>query len=134
MFGERVEHVLVDHVAAGVVKTGTLGLLFSIGKDREFHVNTRNMAEHLFEFNLLGVHEERVRDLCRAEFLALAAVHTGVGNVGEPDQVEHEVRGQLTGSHIRRVLCCAVHTVADRAGLDTGITLDAAGSLAHDLL
>ena len=93
MFGERVEHVLVDHVAAGVVEPGTLGLLLSKGKDREFHVNTRNMAEHLFEFNLLGVHEECIRDLCRAEFLALATVHTGVCNVGEPDQVEHEVRG-----------------------------------------
>ena len=93
MFGERVEHVLVDHVTAGVVEPGTLGLLLSKGEDWEFHVNTRNMAEHLFKFNLLGVHEERVRDLCRAEFLALAAVHTGICNMGEPDQVEHEVRG-----------------------------------------
>lgn len=93
MFGKWIEDILEDHVAAGVVKTGTLGLLLGKGKDREFHVNTRDVAEHLFEFNLLGVHEERVRDLCRAEFLALATVHTGVGNVGEPDQVEHEVRG-----------------------------------------
>ena len=134
MFGERVEHVLVDHVAAGVVEPGTLGLLLSKCEDWEFHVNTRNMAEHLFKFNLLGVHEECIGDLSGADFLALAAVHAGVRDVGIADQVEHEVRGQLTGSHIRRVLCCAVHTVADRAGLDTGITLDTAGSLAHDLL
>ena len=89
-----------------------------------------HMAEHLLEFDLLGVHEECVRDLCRAEFLALAAVHAGVRDVGEPDEVEHEVRREFTGFDIGRVLGRAVHTVADRAGLDTRVALDAPGGLA----
>ena len=59
-----------------------------------------SVAEHLLEFDLLGMHEESVRDLGRAEFLALAAVHAGRCDVGEPDEVEHEVRWDFSGGHI----------------------------------
>jgi len=60
---QGLEDILVDHVASGVVKPGALFLLLDIGHEREFHVNTRGVAEHLLEFNLLGVHEECIRDL-----------------------------------------------------------------------
>ena len=109
-----IEHVLVNHVAAGVVQASALFLFLDHREQREFHVDAGHMAEHLFEFGLLGVHEESVRDFCRAEFLALATVHAGVRDVGEPDEVEHEVGRELAGSDVGRVLGCAVHAVADR--------------------
>ena len=123
----RVEHVQVDHVAAGVVQAFTLYFFLGVCEDRELHGDTRGVAEHLLEFYLLGVHEERVRDLRRAEFLALAAVHAAGCDVGETDEVEHEVRGDLAWGDVRRVLGRAVDTVADRAGRDVGVALDAAG-------
>ena len=115
-FGQRSEHVLVDHVAAGIMEPGTLDLLLHKCHERKFHVETRDMAEHLFELDLLGVHKHGVRDLCRAEFLALAAVNAGVRDMGEANKVEHEVWRDLAGSYIRRVLGRAVHAVADGAG------------------
>ena len=133
-FLKRVEDVLVDHVAAGVVEPSPLLPLLDIRHERKFHGNARHVAEHLLEFLLLGMHEQCVRDLCRAEFLALAAVDTAVGYVGVPDQVEHEGDREFAGRHIRGVLGGAVHTVADRALVDALVALDAAGGLAHDLL
>jgi hypothetical protein len=123
---EWLEHVLVDHVAAGIVEPPALLFLFDIRHEREFHGNAGHVAEHLFEFLLLCVHEERVRDLCRAEFLALAAVHAGVRDVSEADEVEHEVRRDLAGSYIRRVLGGTVNAVADRTGRDARVALDTA--------
>ena len=121
-----LEHVLVDHIAAGVVQAAAFLLLLDHGEERELHVDAGHMAEHLFEFDLLGMHEEGVRDICRAEFLALAAVHAGVRDVGEPDEVEHEVGRKLPGSDIGRVLGRAVHAVADGTGADARVALDAA--------
>ena len=63
LFLYRFEHVLIDHVAAGVGEPGTFFPLICHRKDREFHADARDVAEHLLEFLLLGVHEERVRDL-----------------------------------------------------------------------
>jgi len=126
LLDKRLEHVLVNHVAAGIVEPSTLFFLFDIRHKREFHVNTGHVSEHLFEFLLLCMHEECIRDLCRAEFLALAAVHTGVRDVGEADKVEHEVRRDLAGSYIRRVLGGTVNAVADRTGRDTRVALDTA--------
>src|SRR5208283_2223227 len=130
----RAEHVLVDHVAAGVSEPGPLFFLFDKRHERQFHVDTRDMAEHLLELDLLCVHEECIWDLCRAEFLALAAVHAGVRNVGKPDQVEHEAWRDLAGFHVDRVLRGAVDTVADRACRDTRVALDAPRGFGHDLL
>src|SRR5208337_4126191 len=130
----RAVHVLVDNIAAGVSEPGPLVFLSDKRHERQFHVDTRDMAEHLLELDLLGVHEECIWDLCRAEFLALAAVHAGVRNVGEPDQVEHEAWRDLAGFHVDRVLRGAVDTVADRAGRDTRVALDAPRGFGHDLL
>ena len=63
VFFKRIEHVLVDHVAAGVVQAFALHFLLCIGEDREFHGDARGVAEHCLEFYLLGVHEERIRNL-----------------------------------------------------------------------
>ena len=68
MFCYGVEHVLEDHVAAGVVQPCTLFLLLEKRKEREAHVDARHMAKHLLELDLLGVHEECVRDPGRGEF------------------------------------------------------------------
>ena len=103
MFGERVEDILVDHVASGVVEPGTFFRFLNICHQWQFHVDTRNMPEHLLKFDLLGMHEKRVGDLSRADLLALAAVHAGVRDVGVPDKVEHEIGRKLTGGHICRV-------------------------------
>ena len=134
LFCNRIEHVLVDHVAAGIMQPCTLLFFLDHGKEREFHVNAGHMTEHLLEFDLLGVHEERVGNLGRAEFLTLAAVHAGVRDMGEPDEVEHEIWRELPGRDIGRVLGGAVLAVADRACLNTRVALDAPGGLCHDLL
>src|SRR5208283_4417762 len=39
----RAEHVLVDHVAAGVSEPGPLFFLFDKRHERQFHVDTRDM-------------------------------------------------------------------------------------------
>ena len=116
LFFYGVEHILVDHVAAGVTQPFAFSFLLDECKEREFHVSARHMAKHLLEFDLLGVHEQRVRDLSRAEFLALAAVDARVRDVGKADEMEHEVRRQLPGGHVRRVLGRAVHAVTDGTG------------------
>jgi hypothetical protein len=92
VFGKGVEHVLEDHVTEVVVEPVSLGNLVDKCKVREFYGVTRDVAKPLHEFNLLGVHEERVRDLCRTEFMPLVAVHAGVCNVGKPDKMEPDVR------------------------------------------
>ena len=92
------------------------------------------MTEHFFHLNLLGVHEEGVRDIHRAEFLALAAVDAAVGDMGEPDQVEHEVRGNFTRGDQVGFTCTALDTVADRTCLNTGVALDTLGGLLYDRL
>ena len=125
LFWYGVEHVVVDHVAAGIMQPCTLLFLLNHGKEREFHVNAGHMAEHLLKFDLLGVHEERVGDFCRTEFFALAAVHAGVRDMGKPDEVEHEIGRELPGCDIGRVLGRAVLAVADRACLDARVALDA---------
>ena len=116
------------------MEPGTLSLLLCKGKEREFHVDTRHMAKHLFELDLLGVHEESVGDFCGADFLALAAVHAGIRNMSVPNKVEHEADGQLAGWDIGRVLGCSVNAVTNWAGLDTPVALYAACSLGHNLL
>jgi|GEM_PF-6325705 len=94
LFG-RIEHVLVDHVASGCGKSCTLCLLLNVCQEGEASTaDTRDMAEHLLQFNLLRVHEKCIWYLCGTEFLALAAVHTRVCNVSKPDQLEHEARGE----------------------------------------
>jgi hypothetical protein len=119
LFGNRVEHVLVDHVAAGIVQPCTFLFFLDHCHKREFHTDTGHVTEHLLELDLLGVHEERVGDFCRAEFLALAAVHAGVRDMGEPYEVEHEVGRELPWRDIGRVLCGTIDTIANRAGLNT---------------
>jgi len=114
-----------DLVAASRGEPVALLPLLHEGKQRKRHVNTRNMAEHLLELDLLGVHEEGVRDIHGAELLALPAVDAGIGDVGVPDQVEHEVWRDLARCHEVRLLGAALDAVADRACFDAGVALDA---------
>jgi hypothetical protein len=46
--------------------------------------------------------------------------------MGVPDKVEHEVRRELPGSDICRVLGSAFNAVADGTCTDTRVALDAA--------
>jgi len=125
LFWHWIEHVLVDHVAAGIVQPCTLLFLLDHSKEREFHVHAGDMTEHLFEFNLLCVHEECVGDFCRAEFFALATVHTGVRDMGKPDEVEHEIGRKFAGFDICRILGCAILTITDGTGFNARVALDA---------
>ena len=100
MPSEGFEHILVDQVAASVMEPAALDLLFCIGHEREFHTDTGDVTEHLLEFDLLGMHEHRIRDFRRTEFLALATVDTGICDVSEADEVEHEVRGYFSGGDV----------------------------------
>ncbi len=93
MFGKGVENPLEDNIATGVVEPASLGHLPDICMEWMFYVDTRDVARPLHEFNLLGVHEERVRDLCVIDFMPLVAVHAGVCNVGKPDKVEPDFLG-----------------------------------------
>lgn len=79
------EDVLVDHVRAGCIKSCTLVHLFCECEDWEVHVLSWDVSEHLFELDLLCVHEECVRDFHWTEFLTLTAVDTGVCDVCEAD-------------------------------------------------
>ncbi len=125
MFGYRIEHVLVDHVAAGIVQPGTLLGLFNKCHQRQFHVNTRNMPEHLLEFDLLGMHEQGIRDLSRADLLALPAVHARIGDMGKTYHVEHEIDGKIPWRDVCWIFRRAFDTVTDRAGIDAPVALDA---------
>lgn len=131
--GDRVntrlllEDVVVDHIGAGCIQPGPFCFLFGECMDRGFHVDSRSVVEHLLDLNLLGVHEQGIRDLHRAEFLALTTVDTRIRHVGKPDQVEHETRGQNPWFHVMWLLGGTLNTITDWTGFNTGVALDTLG-------
>ena len=92
------------------------------------------MAEHLLKLDLLGVHEEGVRDVHRTKFGTLTAVDTRVCDVCEADHLEHEVRRDNSRANQVRLLGGTLNTVADRTCFDTRVALDTLAGCTHNLL
>ena len=116
-FLERVEDILVNHVATGIMKAKRSSFSSTYAMSGSSML-TPGTWPNIFSSWTCWACMKSAFGISRADFLALAAVHAGVGDVGEPDQVEHEVDRKFAGRDIGRVLGPAVNTVADRAVLD----------------
>jgi hypothetical protein len=88
---DGLEHVLIDHIAAGGAEPAAFCLLLDIRYKREFPVKTGHVTEHLPGLDLPGMHEECIGDLRRTDFHALKSGESSRMIIGNPDRFDMDV-------------------------------------------